>query len=304
MTFEPADPTGYRFRLAAGGATAEIAQVGAALRALTVDGVDLVPRYADDIPTPTASGVVLVPWPNRVRDGRWTQRGVTRQLSISEPALGNASHGLLRFAPYRAEVQEANRVALRADVFPQTGYPFTLETRVTYELTASGLSVHHEVRNAGADEAPVAVGAHPFVFIGTADTSDLVLHSSGATRVLIDERKLPVGEEPVDAATDLRGGRRVGDLDLDTGYRDLARDPDGRARTTLTAPDGTSLTVWQGEGFDWTQVFTTDRFPGHPLALAVEPMTAPADALNSGTGLRWLSPGETLSVTWGIDRSA
>lgn len=304
MTFTPVDPTGQRFRLAASRATAEISQVGAALRALTVGGVDLVPRYADDIPTPTASGVVLVPWPNRVRDGRWTQRGVTRQLAISEPALGNASHGLLRFAPYRLEEEEPDAVTLRADIFPQTGYPFALQTRVTYALTDDGITVRHHVRNVGAEEAPVAIGAHPFVMLGTADTADLVLRSSGATRLLTDERKLPVGDSPVDAATDLRGGRRVGDLDLDTAYRDLRRDPDGRARTTLTAPDGTSLTLWQGEGLEWTQVFTTDRYPSHSLALAIEPMSAPADAFNSGTGLRWLAPDEAWTVEWGITRTS
>lgn len=303
MAFLPVDPTGRRFRLAEQNATAEISQVGAALRALTVDGVELVPRYPDDIPTPTASGVVLVPWPNRVRDGRWTQRGITRQLSLSEPALGNASHGLLRFAPYSPEEEAPDRVTLRADIFPQTGYPFALQTRVTYTLAGDGISVRHEVRNAGAEDAPVAIGAHPFVFIGTADTADLVLESSGTTRVLVDERKLPIGEAPVDATTDLRDGRRLGDLDLDTAYRDLARDDRGHARSTLTAPDGTSLTLWQGEGFDWTQVFTTDRFPGHPLAVAIEPMTAPADALNSGAGLRWLAPGESWTLEWGVSRT-
>jgi aldose 1-epimerase len=296
----PADPTGRRFRLSAGAVSAEIAQVGAALRALTVGGIDVVPRYADDTPTPAAAGIVLVPWPNRVRDGRWTQRGTTRQLALSEPALGNASHGLLRFAAYRPETEADGAVTLRADVFAQTGYPFTLENRVTYAVTAEGLAVHHAVRNVGADDAPVAVGAHPFLCISTADTADLVLRSSGATRLILDERKLPVGAAPVDASTDLRAGRRVGELDLDTAYHDLVRDGDGRARTTLQAPDGTTVTLWQGEGLDWTQVFTTDRFPGHPLAIAVEPMSAPADALNSGTGLRWLAPGESATFDWGI----
>ncbi|MGJ8495980.1 hypothetical protein ACSFB1_12385, partial [Glaesserella parasuis] len=92
-----ADPTGHRFRLQGPRSSAEIAQVGAALRALTVAGVDLVPRYADDLPTPAASGVVLVPWPNRIRDGKYTFQCTERQLAISEPAFGNASHGLLRF---------------------------------------------------------------------------------------------------------------------------------------------------------------------------------------------------------------
>jgi aldose 1-epimerase len=294
------DPTGQRIRIGDSRVTAEIAQVGAALRALTVDGVDLVPRYPDDALTPAASGVVLVPWPNRVRDGRWTQRGVTRQLALSEPALGNASHGLLRFAGYRVEEQTDAASTLRADIFPQTGYPFHLETRVTHAITDDGLHVRHELRNVGAEEAPVALGVHPYLHIGGVDTADLVLRSSGTTRIVQDERKLPVGLSDVDASTDLRSGRRLGEVDLDTAYTGLEREADGRVRHTLTAPDGRSVTLWQGEGFDWVQAFTTDRYPDQPLALAIEPMTAPADALNSGTGLRWLAPEETWTLEWGI----
>lgn len=300
MSTLPADPTGHRFRLSHDGATAEIAQVGAALRALTIGDVDLVPRYPDDAPAPAASGTVLVPWPNRIRDGKWTQRGVERQLALTEPALGNASHGLLRFAPYVAESMTADAVTLRADVFPQTGYPFALENRVTYTLGADGLTVRHAVRNVGADEAPVAIGAHPFVMVGTADIADLVLTVSGSSRLVLDERKLPVGEEGVDEATDLRGGRRVGDLDLDVAYRGLERGDDGRARATLAAPDGAVLTLWQDAALDWVQVFTTDRYTGHPLALAIEPLSAPADAFNSGEGLRWVAPGDEFVAEWGI----
>ena len=104
----------------------------------------------------------------------------------------------------------------------------------------------------------------------------------------------------MDAATDLRGGRRVGDVDLDMAYSSLARDVDGLVRTSLTAPDGRRLTLWQGEGFDYLQVFTTDRYPGQPLSIAIEPMTAPGEALNSGLGLRWLAPGETWELEWGL----
>lgn len=294
------DPTGERYRLAAAGVTAEFAQVGAALRALTVAGVDLVPRYPDDVPTPAASGIVLVPWPNRVRDGEWTREGVTRRLAITEPAANNASHGLLRFAPYALESADAGVHTLRADVFPQTGYPFHLETRVTHTLTADGLHVRHDIRNVGADTAPVALGNHPFLCIGDVPTEDLAIRSSGSTRVIVDERKLPIGFAPVDEATDLRGGRRVGDLDLDCAYRDLERDGDGRVRHTLTAPDGRTLTLWQGEGFGWVQVFTTDRYPGHPVAVAIEPMTAPPDAFNSGLDLHELQPGAGWSLEWGI----
>jgi aldose 1-epimerase len=298
-----ADPTGVQhdLRSPGGRATAQIAQLGASLRHVAVDGLDVVPPYPHDAPTPAASGLVLVPWPNRVRDGKWAQRGTSYQLSISEPALGNASHGLLRFAPYRLDTRTDDAAVLSAEVFPQTGYPFHLVVTVRYALGDDGLHVVHEVRNVGAAEAPVAVGQHPYLSLGGVPTADLVLRSPGATRFVVDDRKLPVGREPVDGATDLRGGRRLGDLDLDTAYGDLARDPDGRARTSLTAPDGRRVSLWQGEGLDFVQVFTTDRYPGQELAVAIEPMSAPADALNSGIGLHWLPKDGNLTREWGLE---
>lgn len=333
------DPTGTQHRLehtgVAGRVTAHIAQLGASLRGLTVGGVDLVPPYPLGAPTPAASGIVLVPWPNRIRDGVWTQHGTTRSLAISEPAKNNAAHGLLRFVAYRTvdaavpaspagttETTETTEttdttdttdgagpatpthpasLTLHAVVFPQTGYPFHLHTRVTYALTDAGIRVTHDIHNVGTDSAPVAVGAHPYVTIGDVDTADLVLSSPAATRFDVDERMLPLAEVPVDADIDLRQGRRVGSLTLDTGFGTLTRDADGRVRHTLDAPDGRRVTLWAGAGFDYVQLFVTDRFPGLPLAVAIEPMTAPADAFNSGQGLRWLAPGARWRLEWGIE---
>ena len=297
-----ADPTGtqYELRSPDGRATASITQVGASLRGFTVDGVDLVPRYPLGTPAPAASGVVLVPWPGRVRDGRWTQYGETRQLAITEPQTGNASHGLLRFGAYTATAHDEASVTLAATVFPQTGYPFQLDTEVIYAVSGMTLTMTHRITNVGGSDSPVALGTHPYLCIGDVSTADLVVRASGATRVVYDDQKIPISEGPVDAETDLRPGRRVGDVDLDMTYGVLAHDADGVVPTTLTAPDGRRLTLWQGEGFDYLQVFTTDRYPGQPVAIAIEPMTAPGDALNSGLGLRWLAPGETWELRWGV----
>lgn len=295
-----ADPTGIRFHLRGTQSSAEIAQVGAALRALTVGGVDLVPRYADDAPTPAASGVVLVPWPNRIRDGKYRFDGEDLQLAVSEPKFGNASHGLLRFTAYQPIEHSDERLVLGADVVPQTGYPFHLRTRATFVLLADGVHVTHEIENVGARTAPVALGVHPYLQIGGVDTADLVIRSTGTTTLVLDERNIPVDEVPVDAATDLRSGARLGDASLDNGYRGLERDAEGRARHTLTAPDGRRVELWQDSGFRWAQVFTTDRYPGQPLAVAIEPMTAPANAFATGVDLDRLEPGAVLTREWGV----
>lgn len=290
-------PTGIQIHLSRGDVTAQIAQVGASLRGLTVGGIDLVSRYAENIPTPSCSGVVLAPWPNRVRDGRWDDEGAARQLAITEPKFANASHGLLRFTSYEIEQTDA-AATLRATIHPQTGYPYEIATAVTYALTDSGVEVTHTLTNRSDAAAPVALGTHPFVTIGDVDAHDLVLTVPAETQFTTDERMLPTGTQSAPDA--LRTGVRLGDVSLDTGFTDLARRDDGRVHHTLAAPDGRVLTLWQGEGFDYVQVYTTDAYPGHDLVVAIEPMTAPADAFNSGLGVRRLAPGETWTVSWGV----
>lgn len=290
-------PTGAQIHLSRGPVTAQIAQVGASLRALAVGGVDLVSRYPEDLPTPSCSGVVLAPWPNRVRDGVWRDGDTTRRLAITEPRLNNASHGLLRFTAYEIERTDA-AAALRATIHPQTGYPYEIATSVTYALTDSGIDVTHTLTNRTDAAAPVALGTHPFVTIGDVDPHDLVLRVPAGSQFETDERMLPI--QAVAAPETLRAGIRLGDVALDTGFTDLDRDSDGYVRHSLTAPDGRRVTLWQSEGFDFVQVYTTTGYPGHELAVAIEPMTAPADAFNSGIGVRRLAPGETWTLEWGI----
>lgn len=300
MTLTPADPTGPRFHLSDGDAHVEIATVGAALRAFTVGGVDVVPRYSDTSATPAASGVVLVPWPNRVAGAAWTQRGKTYHLAISEPATGAASHGLLRFTSYQPVSQSSDSVTLTADVVPQTGYPFHLRTAVTYALAGAALTVTHTIHNVGSEAAPVALGTHPYLCIGDVDTADVTVQLDAPLRAVVDDRLIPIADEPVDEATDLRTARRIGDLDLNTAYSGMPRDEQGRVRAVLTAPDGRAVELWAGDGFTRLQLFTTDRCPGQDVAIAIEPMSAPANAFNSGEDLRWLERGESWTLEWGI----
>ncbi|GAA1704798.1 aldose 1-epimerase family protein [Microbacterium sediminicola] len=299
------EPTGEQYYLtsADGRVSAHLTQVGATIRGLTVDGVDAIAPYPLGMPAPAASGTVLVPWPNRIRDGKWSHDGKSYQLWITDPAYTSASHGLLRFMPYTVAEKASDRLTLAATVFPQSGYPFQLDTTVTYALTSDGIEVTHVITNVGADAAPVAVGTHPYFTVGDVPTEDLVLTSPGARVITIDDQLLPVGEVPVDASTDLRRGARLGDVDLNTTYTDLERDADGILRHHLRAPDGRTVTLWQGEGMDYAQVFTTDRYPNRPLAVAIEPMSAVPDAFNSGRGLRWLAPGESWTVSWGVTYS-
>ena len=303
-------PTGdqYELALSAGGhdLTATITQVAAGIRGLRVDGVDVTEPFPLDATPPSGCGIVLVPWPNRVKDGTWEHDGQTRRLALTEPARGNAIHGLLRFRPYVVTRQDASSVTLKADIYPELGYPFQLDTAVRYDLTMHGLAVTHTITNAGASPAPVAIGAHPYLKIGGVPTGELTVTVDAATHLDVDDRLNVIGESAVDGTSfDLRAGRRVADLELDDGFADVAIQ-DGRATHTVSAPDGRAVTLWADENFGYVQVFTLRSFAtatASDVALAVEPMTAPANALNTGRGLRWLAPGETWSAAWGIRHS-
>ncbi len=94
--------------------------------------------------------------------------------------------------------------------------------------------------------------------------------------------------------------RAVGDHDLDTAYTGVVRDADGAWRCTVASADRT-VTLWADESFGWLQVFTAIARDQKGIAgVAVEPMTCPADAFNSGESLVVLEPGEEWTGTWGI----
>ena len=191
-------------------------------------------------------------------------------------------------------------MTLSAPVFPQNGYPFTLDTAVCYTVVSDGLQVRHTVRNVGSACAPVAVGAHPFLQIGDVPTDSLTLTVSADRHIDVDERLNPVGATPVRGTVwDLREGQLVATLDLDDAWSEV-NIAGGGSTHWLSAPDGRTVSLWADEQFGYVQVFITREFPRWGTAVAVEPMTAPADAFNSGEGLRWLAPGECWSMSWAI----
>ncbi len=292
--------TGEQYELDFGDLSATIVQVGAGIRSLRFAESDLTEPYAADEQTPSACGIVLVPWPNRVKDGRWDYEGRTLQLDLTEPAKGNASHGLLRRRPYELVDRSDSTVTQAAAIYPEPGYPFALETAVTHELHTEGMTVTHSIANVGETVAPVAVGAHPYLRVADVPPEELTVRVAARTRFETDDRSNVTGEAPVEGTPyDLSAGRRVSDLDLDTGYADL---PEGPVEHSLSADDGRRVVLWGDEAFRYVQVFTHRSFAPKPggVALAIEPMTAPANALNSGRGLRWLEPGETWTLSWGI----
>ena len=159
-----------------------------------------------------------------------------------------------------------------------------------------------------ASAAPYAQGRIPTSSAGSDRIDGLELLLPAATRLLVDDRMLPTGREPVEGTPyDFRVPRPLRDTALDDAFTDLDRDDDGVA-TRRAARSRRPAGAWRcgpTGRHRWLQVYSADDRPGGARrSLAVEPMTAPADAFRSGDDLVTLAPagepGDELSASWGI----
>jgi aldose 1-epimerase len=300
-------PSGDQYEISGGGYRAIITQCGAGLRLLEHAGVPLVDGFGADEVAHGGRGQLLAPWPNRIRDGAYTFGGRDHQLPLSEPPRHNASHGLVRWVAWSVEEHTAHSVSLTYRLMAQSGYPWTLDLRVGYDVSAAGLTVTQSAANLASTAAPYASGAHPYLMVGPGPVDGWELVLPASTRVLVDDRLLPTGQEDVTGTPyDFRVARAIRDVGFDDAFTDLARDADGLTTVVLTDPgSGRGLALWVDEQHGWLQLFSADDVPSTARrSLAVEPMTAPADAFRTGTGLVALSPagepGDALAVSWGI----
>jgi aldose 1-epimerase len=300
-------PSGEQFEISGGGYRAVVTECGASLRLLEHDGRPLVLGWDEDSQSASGRGQLLAPWPNRIRDGRYSFDGRDLQLPISEPKLGNASHGLVRWASWTVEEQSASTVSLGYRLMSQPGYPWTVDLHVVYDLSAAGLTVTVTATNLSGSPAPYALGAHPYLMAGPGRVDDWELTLPVDTRLEVDEQLIPVGRVDISGTElDFRTARLIGSTTLDTAFTGVDRDADGRVTVSLRDPvTDVGVALWMDERHGWLQVFTGDKLPAHARgSLAVEPMTAPPNAFGSGEDVVVLAPtgadGEEHSVSWGI----
>ena len=297
-------PSGPQFEIRHGDAVAVAVAVGGGIRTYEVAGVAVLDGYPPDVMADGARGQSLVPWPNRVRDGRWTWRGSDLRLHLTEPAQHNAIHGLLRWVPWTEAQRSPDSVTLATDSYPQPGYPWPLRTTVRYTLDDDGLRVTTTITNRGTSPAPVAAGAHPYLTAGTDTVDSAVLSVPAETWLPTGEQQIPTGTQPVAGSPyDFREPRAIGELEIDYAFTDLRRDDDGLFRLRLSHPDGSrAVTFWVDAAYPYVEVFTGDTLdPGRRRrGLGVEPMSAPPNALATGESLAVLDPGETWIGEWGV----
>jgi aldose 1-epimerase len=297
-------PTGAQFEIRYAGQRAVVVEVGAGLREYAVDGHAVLDGFAAEAMPDGARGQPLLPWPNRLADGRYDFNGRAHQLPIDEIGRNNASHGLTRWLNWTLVSHTDSRVELQHTIHPRPGYPFTLALRLVYAVDANGLSITTQAQNLGTEPLPFGAGQHPYFTVGTPTVDTTLLRIPSSTRLELDpERRLPTGRTlPVDGSElDFRAARPIGPSVLDECYTDVVRDDDGYLRVTLAA-NQRRLTIWMKEPYRYVQVFSGDTLAPERRrqGLAVEPMSCPPNAFRTGIDLIVLQPGASVELSWGV----
>ncbi|MGH2355505.1 MAG: aldose 1-epimerase [Chloroflexota bacterium] len=261
----------------------------------------------------SAGNPILFPFPNRVREGKFTFDGQGYQLDVNETARGNHIHGLVSTLPWRVEAAGASpdtgawqRASMALDDVPDVArqYPFPCRLTITTRLAGGVLIQEITAQNTGDKRLPMGFGTHPWfpavLGEGTRPATEARVPGNRYWRL---EHLVPTGETiPVDdeaAKFDLRTWHALDENDYDDVFTDLIRRDDGWSEAGIRYPNaGLELIVEASPEFrEWVIYAPT----GRPV-ICLEPYTGTTNAVNLqnqgvDAGLVVLEPGAAWTGT-------
>lgn len=242
----------------------------------------------------------LHPWANRLAGEEYEVDGHHVRLPAGPPRRsdeqGLPMHGLVAAHPGWAVLgadanSDSARLAARLDFSADRalleGFPFPHDVVVEVSLTPGALRLATTVTPTGGAPVPIAFGYHPYLRLPGVDRSRWELTAPPRRQLELDARKLPAGSAWPRPAEQFA----LGDRGFDDSFDGIA---DGAAFTI--AGGGREIAVTHHEGYPVAQVFS----PAGAPFVCLEPMTAPTNALRTGTGLRRAIPGRPFTARFSI----
>ena len=270
--------------------------VCSALRYRGADWFDPV-RAEEAAPSGKDYGISLVhPWAGRLARFGYNAAGREVSLSAEDDQLPHDKHGLPIHGVWdrllQWEVEKSAEQQLLAhlswtDAHLLEVFPFPHELRLMASIKTAELRLEIELHPTGDVGVPVAFGYHAFLRIPDSPRSEWTMILGARERLLLGENLIP------DGTTAPLTGREfvLGELGVEedvTGFDSPAR---------LAFGDGkAAVSMELDEGFSVAHLFA----PAGRDLVSFEPMTAPANALNSGDGLRIVEPGQTFRTSFAI----
>jgi aldose 1-epimerase len=279
----------------------ELGMLGTSLQ---YEGIEIL-RRIEDIDAAarrgsTAGIPILYPWANRLSRFEFETAGENIRLNRSSPFLhldenGLPLHGvawsMLKWNPTNVESER-----IEAELNWNTPellqiFPFPHHVQMTVAAQSNALNIETTV--IANSKVPVSFGYHPYFGIPNFERSKWKLNLPAMKKLLLDQQRIPTGKsEPFDGFND-----ELGINQFDDGFELL----DQHTEFSIEG-NGWKISVQFVSGYTHVQVFA----PQGKDFIALEPMTAPTNALISGQHLRILQPGESFSASFAvvIERSA
>lgn len=192
---------------------------GATLRSWNVGGAEIIDGYQNDVEQESLDGfrsAVLVPWSNRLRDGKWKGADGTVYHAPEQPLpeLERGLHGLVFNQEFELVENREDAVVLRTHIEPSEAYPGSLQVDVEYAIPATGaLNVRISATNTGDVAVPVGLGWHPY-FTLDGDFSEHSIDVRGDYVVATDSALIPL--------PDVAAYEEFDEFDSESGIRDIA----------------------------------------------------------------------------------
>ena len=166
-------------------------------------------------------------------------------------------------------------------------FPFRHDLLYEARLTAGRLEIEVTVHACGEDVVPLAFGFHPYLSPPGVSREQWLIELPPERHLALDPSQIPIGpDQPLPPQSFALGVR-----EFDDGF-DSVPEP---ARFAVSAGER-RIELEFTQGYPCAQVYAplTGQF------ICFEPMTAPANALRSGDGLRLLNPGERYSAGFSV----
>lgn len=236
---------------------------------------------------------LLHPWANRLGATCYRAAGkevlLGRASSIGHDDKGLPMHGV-PWPRLAWQVLDADDSILNARLDWTSDerlavFPFPHRVEMNIAVRSETLSIETTLRAHQSSAVPVSFGFHPYFRLPGSPRAEWQINLPAMSRLLLDQRSIPTGEQEPVPAFDAKLGERA----FDDGFALL----DPHAVFSI-AGNGRRITVQFVEGYGYAQVFA----PRDKDYIAMEPMTAPANALVSGHGLRLVEPGGLFHATF------
>jgi aldose 1-epimerase len=166
-------------------------------------------------------------------------------------------------------------------------FPFRHELHYRAQLHGGCLRVQLTVHACGSDHVPVSFGLHPYLALPGSARERWQVELPAMRTLVLDAQQIPAGSGQELAPQSFQLQAR----EFDDGFDDVAQP----ARFSV-ADASRQIELTLLEGYRCAQVFA----PAASQFICFEPMTAPANALRSGDGLRLLAPGERYLASFSV----